>query len=230
MNTNEKIKKPIWKKWWFWFIAFCVVAGTIGATQDKDKINDKKVAKEETVEKKEKSDTKKEVEKKEEKPAPKKEEKPKITTYKEGMYKIGTDLAAGDYYVKATSTGYFQISSDSTGALTSIIANDNFSGNAIVTVTDGQYLEVKRAVIIPLAEAPAPSGDQLKDGMYRVGVDLPAGEYKVTASGMGYIQISSDLSHSILSIVSNDNFDGEKYITVADGQFLTLKRATLNLK
>ena len=70
----------------------------------------------------------------------------------------------------------------------------------------------------------------LPEGMYKTGVDLPAGEYKVTADSMGYAEVSSNSSHDMGSIVSNDNFQGEKYITVKDGQYLKLTRAKIKVK
>lgn len=66
--------------------------------------------------------------------------------------------------------------------------------------------------------------------MYRVGVDLEPGEYKVTATGMGYIEVSADSKHTLLNIIINDVFEGEKYITVKAGQYLKLSGATLKLK
>ena len=60
-------------------------------------------------------------------------------------------------------------------------------------------------------------------GIYKVGEDIPAGEYQVEASsGLGYIEVSSDSRHQIEGIITNDNFEGNKYITVQDGQYLTL--------
>ena len=63
--------------------------------------------------------------------------------------------------------------------------------------------------------------------MFRVGIDLPAGEYKIHANKSGYVEVSSDSSHQFRSIVMNDNFEGDKYVTVSDGQYLTLNRAAI---
>lgn len=157
------------------------------------------------------------------------------TSYPAGMYKIGSDLPAGEYVlIPATSLGgYFSIDKDSTGDLDSIIANDSFDGRSIVTVQDGQYFTVNRCEIYPIESAPAvdTSSGILPEGMYKVGVDLPAGEYKVkpTSSLGGYFGIYSDSSHDFGSILSNDNFDTERYVTVKEGQYLSLSRAELAL-
>ena len=61
------------------------------------------------------------------------------------------------------------------------------------------------------------------EGMYKVGVDIPAGEYNVQANAgeRGYIEVSADASGD--SIITNDIFNNNTYISVSDGQFLTLK-------
>ena len=61
--------------------------------------------------------------------------------------------------------------------------------------------------------------------MFKVGTHIPAGEYKISSNGSGYLQVSSDSSHSFNSIISNNNFDNDTYITVTDGQYLTISRA-----
>ena len=158
---------------------------------------------------------------------------PEVNTYKAGMYKIGTDMPAGEYILTANGISYIQVSSDSTGQIDSIVFNDNFSNRSIITVVDGQYLTLKSCIAYAFEDAPrvTPSADGiLPEGMYKVGVDLPAGEYKVAADGMGYMEVSGSSSHNIDNILSNDNFEGEKYITVEDGQYLKLSHVTIKVE
>lgn len=63
------------------------------------------------------------------------------------------------------------------------------------------------------------------DGMYRVGTDIPAGEYKLTASSgtLGYWEVTNS-STADADIVGNDNFSGSTYVTVSNGQYLKLER------
>lgn len=152
---------------------------------------------------------------------------------KSGSYKIGTDLSAGEYLIKSSSgMCYVQVSSDSSGKLDSIISNDNVATHIYVTVKDGQYLEVKGGKLIQenKAEAFKPVDGKYKEGMYKVGKDIPAGEYKVHADDSGYLQVSKDSKGTIDSIVTNDNFAGDKYITVKEGQYLTVKNGYINAK
>ncbi len=155
---------------------------------------------------------------------------------KEGMYKVGTDIQAGEYIVIANSDsqGYMQISKDSTGSTDSIIGNEIISGRTYVAVNDGEYLTVKNAKIYTLDKAPKvdTSSGTLSDGMYKVGVDIRAGEYKANASNDedAYVEVTSNSRHNSDGIVSNDIFKGEKYVTIENGQYIKLQKATLTLK
>lgn len=155
---------------------------------------------------------------------------PAYTTYQSGQYKVGVDLPAGEYLVVAQGTGYFCVSSDANAD--DILFNDNFNNNSIITVANGQYVELTRCYAIPFAEAPnfCEGKTVLDEGMYKVGYHLPAGEYKITASGtsMGYYCIYPDSTHN--DILSNDNFNGSRYISVSDGQYLVLTRCSLTLQ
>ena len=75
------------------------------------------------------------------------------TQYSAGVYKVGTDLPAGEYVVFASgSAGYFCVSSDSNQ--NDILFNDNFSTNSIITVNDGEYVNLSRCYAIPISENP----------------------------------------------------------------------------
>lgn len=142
-----------------------------------------------------------------------------------GIYKVGTDLAAGEYRLVANGgNGYVEVATDSTGTLESIVTNSNFSTNAIVTIRKGQYFKFERALAYPINKSP--TVDVYKEGTFKVGKDLPAGEYKIASTeDSGYVQVSRDSLNTFDSIVSNDNFEGNSYITVTNGQYLTLTRA-----
>lgn len=146
--------------------------------------------------------------------------------HRAGVYKVGSDIPAGEYVI--LGGGYFAITKDSTGTLDSIIANGNFDTNSIVTVHDGEYLEVSRGYFYSIDLNPEISTSG--EGMFKVGLHIPAGEYKLvcTSSIMGYCAVLSSSRHTLGSIISNDNFTGEKYITVRDGQYLELSRCRIS--
>lgn len=148
-----------------------------------------------------------------------------MPSWREGMYKVGADLPAGEYVLISSGGGYFEICSDSTGSFESIIANGNFDTNSIVTVSDGMYLDFSRADAYAIDASP--DLDISKEGMFKVGKHLPAGEYKIHSDDSGYVQVTSDSTQSFESILSNDNFTGDSYITLSDGQYITLSRANI---
>ena len=151
---------------------------------------------------------------------------PKYTTYEASTYKVGTDIPAGEYVVYADGyMGYAEVASDSSGKLESIITNNNFSYNMIITIEDGQYFKLTNCYAVPIEENPPV--DASGEGTFKIGTHLQAGEYKLEVSknnsvGYGYVQVSSDSTGILNSIIANDNFEGSKYITVSDGQYLTL--------
>lgn len=146
-----------------------------------------------------------------------------------GTYKVGTDIGAGEYVLLCNSDypAYYSINSDSTGSFGSIIDNDNFSYNSIIFVSDGQYLEMKRCTLSPISEIP--QIDYTKGNKFKVGYHIPAGEYKLQGNSTysAYYAVLSNASGSVRDIISNDNFDGQAYVTVKDGQYLELSRCTI---
>lgn len=211
------MKKSIFKRWWFWVIIVVVLIGAIGSGGG----NDPEVATVPTSG--EIQGTKETVPAPVPTPAPKEKD---IWT-KAGMYKVGKDLPVGEYLILSDSLmpAYFQLSKDSSGTLDSIITNDNFEGSRYLSVKDGQYLDITGAKFVAITEAPIqePKDGVYSPGMYKVGRDIKAGEYKVVPDGsMAYLEVSKDSSGSLNSIISNDNFDTEKYIAIAEGQYIKI--------
>lgn len=153
-----------------------------------------------------------------------------------GMYKVGVDIAAGLYYVAADQmgTGYAEVDSDSTGSLDSMISLIDLETFTFVSVQDGQYLKVSGGYFMPASKVPAiqPVNGKYGPGTYRVGQDLPAGEYQLTADDRkaGYYEASTDCSGATDSIISNDFFSTQSYVTVKDGEYLQLQRCYIATK
>lgn len=152
---------------------------------------------------------------------------PKIAWKKSGMYKVGTDIQAGEYLIEPQGeAAYYAVSKNSSGSMDSIITNDLLAGCSVfVTVKNGQYLEIQSAKFTGAEKYEVHPANPLKQGMYRVGRDIAAGEYKITSGGENsYYAVQKDSYNIINSIVANDvMFEGTKYITVRDGQYLLLK-------
>lgn len=148
-----------------------------------------------------------------------------IPAYVSAQYKVGVDIPAGEYVLIGESS-YFAITSDANGS--DIIFNENFDNDYIVTLNDGEYFTLKRGTAYPFEQYCSSNTIDTSQSscMLKIGVNLPAGEYKLSsANGDGYYCIYTDSRCS--DIVANDNFDSSTYITVSDGQYLLFKRCTL---
>ena len=147
--------------------------------------------------------------------------------WKAGTYKIGVDLPEGEYILVSSDQGYFDVSSDSSGKLGSIITNDVFISNSIISVFKGQYFTFKNCRAYRISEYELKNKNS--SGMFKVGLHIEPGEYKVKSTGdMAYIEVSSDSRHVLSSIITNDVFESEKYITVKDGQYIKIQNATFS--
>lgn len=224
IDNVPKVKKPFYKRVWFIVLCVLVLLYIIGSTSEKpDTSTSAATSSQESSSVSSETSQSNAVSESSTVSSESSSADETVKWTKAGMYKVGADIPAGEYYVQADFSSYICVSKDSTGALESIITNDNFSSFTFVTVSDGQYFEVKGGKFALSSEIEPIT--TRGDGVYRVGIDLPAGEYKVKSNGAlgSYFSIATDSSGSLNSIVSNDMFDGEKYVTVSDGQYFTLR-------
>lgn len=104
------------------------------------------------------------------------------------------------------------------------------SGKLVSTNACKEFLELLEKAESKKSEKEVNGNPPVKniyeEGMYRVGRDIPAGEYKLksTSSVGGTFRISRDSSHSLESMIAIDNFNNNTFITVQEGQYLELKR------
>jgi hypothetical protein len=150
---------------------------------------------------------------------------------KAGMYKIGSELPEGEYIIESTGTiAYYQISSDSSGEFDSIIVNDNLGRGvyAYIIVQDGDYLKIESSRMIDATNLTITPKDlsDIPPSTYKVGKDLPAGEYKLTPTGdMAYWERSRNPRSSIDGIIANDMLSESAYVTVRDGEYFKITGA-----
>lgn len=230
-------KKPITKKWWFWagIVLIVIIIAGRGSGDDKTSQNAdndnpaiEATATPEIAAENDPTPT----------PEPTPEPTPDVPIFFGGTYKIGEDMAPGEYrlftyYEHYDTPGYFEVTSDSSGRFESIILNDDFYNFTYITVNFGQYLtfDDARAIAMDDVSPYEPEDNTYVQGTYLVGFDIPAGEYEVTASRDtgGYWERSSDSSHSPDSIIANDNFEDSCYVTINDGEYFKIAHAYIEV-
>ncbi len=220
----EENNKPFYTRWWFWLIVVIIIIifATSGG-DDTDNTNNTNSTNEENQ-----TDTTNNNNNN--------QNTSSDNRIKSGTYKVGTDIPAGEYLVFADETGYIESAKDSTGNLESIIFNDNLDdSHSFVTLRDGEYFKLQGAYMYPVDKAPSviPEDGEYDDGMYRVGVDIPAGEYKVildSDTDMGYYEVSKDSTHQLDSIITNENVQADTYLTLSDGQYVKLQDVEIRTK
>lgn len=144
--------------------------------------------------------------------------------YYSGVYKVGRDIPATEYYVKGSNElADAWISTDAAGE--DVIGGSAAYPNCYVTLKTGQYVTFEDAVVYPLGKAPLAPKDangHLIAAQYKVGRDIPAGEY---------VLLPDKTEDSVLFVVYPDStmtsdfvgLDSEQvmtYATVKDGQYL----------
>lgn len=142
-----------------------------------------------------------------------------------GQYKIGTDLQAGTYYLiqDDTFSSYFAVTSDANGD--DILVNDNFNGNSMIEVYDGEYIELSRCYALPVDCGLSfnPIDGYLGDGFYAIGEHIAPGEYKLEQDPDGYSAYYCIYdSPRQISIVTNGFIENSGYINLTAGQYLKL--------
>ena len=155
-----------------------------------------------------------------------------ITVWGPGQLKVGSDIPAGEYF--AFGNGYLEVAPNSSGNIMEIIMNDNVVNRRYITIYDGEYVKVvgdlklaKASDTIEYSKVDV-TKNSVPEGQYKVGQDIPAGEYKVQSLGMGYFEVSSDDRGDLYGIITNDNIPDKSsmYVTVNEGEYLKLVRAT----
>lgn len=150
---------------------------------------------------------------------------------------IKGDIPAGEYaFIRFSGSGQYYSEEDSAG---NIIENENFdsfgyvkvheAGNlttrgVLVSINAFEKLEVTGAK--QLYEILNNQKDYNEGGYYKVGVDIPAGQYILESYSSAYYAVMSGPVGSS-DIIKNDNFNGKTSVSVRDGQYLTVSRAKI---
>ena len=151
--------------------------------------------------------------------------------YTNGQFKVGADIPAGEYV--AIGHGSLEVRSSADHNTDNLIAHDpGIWTRKYIDVRDGEYISVGGSdlKLYPAKDAPeVEMSEQLSDGQYKVGRDIPAGEYKIALQTGGIYEVTTttrlkwaDVSaEGIVAFVSASG-DGTSNVSLVDGQYLNL--------
>ncbi|MCA1066145.1 hypothetical protein QTG56_25340 (plasmid) [Rossellomorea sp. AcN35-11] len=155
-----------------------------------------------------------------------------------GSY-IKGDIPKGEYaFIPFAGSGEYYVEKDGAG---NIIDNENFdsfgyvyvhgAGNienngVLINTSAFEVLGVKSAkeiyqVVNQVEE------DFKESAWYKVGVDIPAGQYVIESYGDGYVAVMSGPVGNN-DIVDNEIFNGRYQVTVSDGQYLKVSQGYIS--
>lgn len=155
-----------------------------------------------------------------------------------GVYKIGEDLDAGTYWFQngsAHSLCYFYVLDPSSEGYNVSLAN-NYYGHNLIDVKDGQVLIVDNSgTITSIDKMTQTFKSPYTSGVYRVGVDVPAGTYQLSVgdgidSNYSAYYVMSDLKYENSSYIENNYFisnDDPGTITLKEGTYIELLNMTM---
>lgn len=153
----------------------------------------------------------------------------------EGTYKVGKDIDPGEYIAYGLNS-VSQIKQFN--SLDEQEDTEEIDGLFIdLTLEENQYIEVESGIVLP--KSTFDMNNLTQYGIYKVGQDIEAGEYKVASisdsyessyeevdGALGALEVADEaLGGNVLKKV--DLYDGQKYVTLEDGQYVRVVDAAL---
>lgn len=157
-----------------------------------------------------------------------------VNSIKGGTYEIGKGVQAGEYIVINSDNsypGFFELRKTNSDKFEDIIGNGTVYNYSIITVSDGQVLEISNVDMYPFNSVTfsKPTDGIYKAGMYKVGVNIKAGSYKIIPADINSnYRILKDSTHNQDSILETDYIDGATYINLKDNQYIIIEDAVIS--
>ena len=153
-----------------------------------------------------------------------------------GSYIMG-DIPKGEYAFIGINSSKYYCEEDAAG---NIIDNENFQSfgyvyvhglgnveNRGVLVSVNAFEELGVSGAKQLYEIINEQPNYTQSGMYKIGVDIPAGLYTIESIGDGYFALlTGPVGNN--DIINNDNFNGRKQVSTSNGQYLELNRVKIS--
>jgi hypothetical protein len=138
-------------------------------------------------------------------------------TFGDGAHRISKgDVPPGTYRSQGGDGCYWERLKDFTGGLTSILANDNAQGPAVVTIlpADKGFNSNSCGTWTSSLKRITKSKTTFGEGTYIVGVDIAPGTYQSRGGSGCYWEREASFTGSLTSILANDNASGQAIVTI----------------
>lgn len=218
--TEVKIKKPIYKKWWFWVIALIVI-GIIGSGSNGSKPNTAPT----TITSKDSTEatatsTPAPTESKQDVNTENTEPETFVNTAEAtelftGEFTVGTDIKPGRYVITCDSgSGNLFVYNGQMPYINEILSNslEDSMGLGVtkieVDLSEGQTIQISGLNNVIFSPATIEQKTSLSSGYHIVGRDVPAGDYIATApNGSGnFFVYSKNGMPKVNEILGKDDF------------------------
>lgn len=137
--------------------------------------------------------------------------------FDDGSWEVGKDIQPGTYRTrKASSSCYYSRLSGFGGSLDEILANENTSAPAVVTILAGDkgFKSSRCGTWTQDLSQITESKTSFGDGIFIVGTDIEPGTYKNEASSGCYYSRLRGFTGTLSDIVSNENTDDVARVTI----------------
>ncbi len=154
--------------------------------------------------------------------------------YPQGIFHVGTDLPAGSYWFSGSSSDlsyFFILQPTSDGASTyNAVHVNTYYGHNLMNLEDGEVLIlVNNGTMTPIAKMTQQFTSPYGSGVYRVGIDIPAGSYRAIvgdgADTYSAYYVMSDLDYRDDSFIESNYFvsgDSGTEIILEEGTYVEL--------
>jgi hypothetical protein len=156
---------------------------------------------------------------------------PKASTFRNGTFKVGVDIAPGTYRNPKSYGCYWARLSGFGGTLDEILANDNTDGPTVVTIlpTDKGF-ESSRCGLWTSNLSPITANMEapFSSGTYIVGKDVAPGQWQSSGGEGCYWARLSGFAGILDHIIANDNTDGPTIVQIgpSDAGFTSARCGT----
>lgn len=151
------------------------------------------------------------------------------TKYGPGIYTVGIDIPEGEYKLFSDDSmerAEYWFVNHNTAEEPNAARCSTIDPFCYLTMTGGQYVELTNAYAIPVEEVKAHNG-KYKSGQYKVGYDIPPGDYNIIRDennpAVHYMDIRSNSSGLTKFIIQEQIIENNIHVHLEKGQYLDMR-------